>query len=338
MNSNKGVTKGEILISRSKAFQRVDPSLRSDLEAQGYRVTEKLTDEPINKRDLVKLIKGKVACIVSLEKVTSDVIKAADRLKVIAKYGVGVDNIDVEAATRKGIVVVNTPGANANAVAELTIGLMLSIARRIPQSHNLTQKGGWETTIGQELCGKTFGIIGLGNIGKEVVRRVKGFKMNVLAYDKVEDAKFANRNRVLYCSLPEVLQRADFVSIHVSLNSSTRGLIGYKELELMKREAFLINTSRGEVVNENALQQALLEGTIAGAAIDTYSQEPPSSDCPLLALDNIVTTSHIGASTNQATVNVGNITKANVTAVLEGREPPNVVNPKVLTLDSGPCQ
>ena len=249
--------------------------------------------------ELKALIVDVDGVIAGLDEYNAEVLSTAKRLKVISRYGVGLDKVDLETAKRLGIRVTNTPEENIQAVADLTFGLILATSRKIPQSHQSTREGKWDRLIGHGVYGKTLGIIGLGRIGKAVAKRGKGFDMEILAYDVYKDEPFAAAHGIPFLSLDELLRRADFVTLHCDLNAQTKGMIGLKELKMMKETAYLINTARGGIIDEEALYQALQEGRIAGCGLDVYTNEPPTGS-PLLSLENIVTTGHIGAYTDEA--------------------------------------
>jgi D-3-phosphoglycerate dehydrogenase len=242
-----------------------------------------------------------VLVVRSATKVTADVIAAGKKLKVVARAGVGLDNIDVEAAKARNIKVVNAPEAPTIAVAELAVGLMLSFARKIPRADASTKQGKWEKKelMGTELRGKTIGIIGTGHIGQAVGYRVKAFQTKLLFYDVVQNQEFAEQTGGKYVDLDTLLRESDYITLHVPLLPSTKQMIGKRELELMKPTAVLINTSRGKIVDEKALIEALQNGRIAGACLDVYETEP-LVDSPLFKLPNVVLTPHIGASTVEA--------------------------------------
>jgi D-3-phosphoglycerate dehydrogenase len=244
---------------------------------------------------------SEVLVVRSATKVTREVIEAGKKLKVIARAGAGLDNIDTKAAEERGIKVLNAPEAPSLAVAELVIGLMLSHSRKIPQADASMKSGKWEKKLflGSELAGKTLGIIGTGRIGQAVAERAKAFGMKLLFYDVVKNEEFARRVGGEYVELSVLLRNSDFVTLHVPLLPQTEHLIGEKELSLMKPTAVLINTSRGKIIDENALIAALEAKKIAGACLDVYEKEPPV-DSPLLRLKNVVLTPHIGASTTEA--------------------------------------
>ena len=252
--------------------------------------------------DLLGKVKGHDILVVrSATKVTKDVIDAGEQLRIIARAGVGLDNIDVKAAETRKIKVLNAPEAPTIAVAELVLGHMLSFARHLSRADSSMKAGRWEKAqlIGTELRGKTLGIVGTGKIGREVGYRAKAFLMELLLYDVIKNQEFSERTGAKYVDLNTLLQESDFVSIHVPLTLQTRHMMGKRELELMKPTAVLINTSRGRIVDEVALVEALKDKKIAGACLDVYEQEPPR-DSPLLKLPNVMLTPHLGASTREA--------------------------------------
>lgn len=261
-------------------------------------------------------------------KVTAALLAQAPSLVVVGRAGVGVDNIDVEEATRRGIVVVNAPTGNTVAAAEHTVALLLAVARRIPQAHASLQRGEWKRPLflGAQVRGKTLGIIGLGRVGSQVAQRAQGLQMRVIAYDPFVSAEMAQQMGVTLVPLERLLREADFVSLHVPLTPATRHLIGEQQLALMKPGAYLINTARGEVVDEEALLRALEEGRLAGAALDVFRVEPPPPDHPLLRHPKVVVTPHLGASTEEAQAEVATEVVQQVLAVLRGQPAPYAVN------------
>jgi D-3-phosphoglycerate dehydrogenase len=278
---------------------------------------------------MLSLIGDVEAALVGVDQVTARVVAAGRRLKVISKHGVGVDNVDVPAATQAGVVVTNTPGANQVAVAELTVGLILALARKIPAHDVVVKSGGWSRQMGTELAGKTVGIIGLGRIGKEVVLRLKGFRVSFLAYDVYQDNAFGAEQGVRFTSLDELLATSDIITLHAVLTADSRYLIGEKELARMKPTACLVNTARGGLVDESALYRALAENRLAGAAIDAFAAEPPQ-DSPLLQLgDKIICAPHLGAQTTETVLRMGRMAAENIVQVLRGQRPVGVVNPEV---------
>ncbi len=252
--------------------------------------------------EIKKIIGSYDALIVrSGTKVTADIIAEAKEMKVIGRAGAGVDNIDVGAATRKGIVVMNTPGGNTISTAEHTMALMLSMARNVPQSFHDLQNGKWERKkyMGTELCGKTLGVIGLGKVGREVAARAKAFEMNVIGYDPLLAAEVASKLGLETVSLDDIYKRSDFITVHTPLTEETRGILGEKSFALCKRGVRVINCARGGIIDEQALLKALESGQVAGAAFDVFVKEPPV-DNPLLKHPKVVATPHLGASTEEA--------------------------------------
>jgi D-3-phosphoglycerate dehydrogenase len=243
----------------------------------------------------------------SRTKVSAEILEAAGSLKVVGRAGVGVDNIDVESATRRGIVVLNAPGGNVISAAEHAIALMLAAVRHIARADASLRRGEWERGRfrGIELHGKTLGLAGAGRIGSEVARRARAFGMRVVAYDPYLSRERAQQVGMELVTLPDLLETADLVSVHVPLTEETQGLIGVKELAMMKPGAYLINAARGGVVDEAALFTALKEKRLAGAALDVFEKEPVSADHPLLQLDNVVAVPHLGAATREAQTSVG---------------------------------
>lgn len=247
------------------------------------------------------------AIVRSQPKVTADVLESPGKLRAIARAGVGVDNIDVPAATRKGIVVMNTPGGNTVSAAEHTIALMFALARKVPTADAVMKAGGWDRNkfVGSQIAGKTLGVVGLGRIGREVARRAKGLDMTVIALDPfVTAAKAAELGLETATNLDELLPKVDFLTIHVPLSAETKSLIGSRELALMKKTACVLNVARGGIIDEQALADALKAGTIGGAGVDVFSAEPTTADNPLLKAPNAVLTPHLGASTVEAQENV----------------------------------
>jgi D-3-phosphoglycerate dehydrogenase len=278
---------------------------------------------------LIEFVRDYDAIIVGIEKITAPVIEASKKLKIIAKHGAGVDNVDVTAASARGIVVTSAPGANSDAVADLTVGLFLSLAREIPFADRSVREGKWPRLAGVQMNEKTLGIIGLGQIGKKVVKRALGFDMKVLVYDVIQDEAFARQTALRYVPLDELLAQSDFISIHVPLMPSTHRLIGERELGILKKQAFIVNISRGNIVDEEALYRSLKEGRIRGAALDVFSQEPPTGS-PLLSLDNVILTPHMGGYTLEALRDTGLICVRNILDLFEGKTPQFVINPEVL--------
>jgi D-3-phosphoglycerate dehydrogenase len=278
--------------------------LRQAVDAGQLQVDERVGMKP---DELCRAVGDYDALIVrSASTVTSDVIAAAPRLRVIGRAGIGVDNIDVEAATRRGIAVMNTPGGNNVTTAEHAISMLLSLARSIPQATASMKAGKWEKSkfTGTEISNKTLGIVGVGNIGRLVAERAQGLKMKVIAHDPFITEEKARAMGIELVGFDALLQRADFVSIHTPLLPETRNLLNAAALAKMKPTARLVNCARGGIVDETALAEALEARKLAGAALDVFEQEPVPADHPLLRLDNVICTPHLGAATAEAQVAV----------------------------------
>ncbi len=293
-----------------------------------------VTAKDVSPDELLEMIEGYDALIVrSRTKVTREVLRQGTRLRVVARAGVGVDNIDVEAATKAGIMVVNAPTGSTQSVAELTVGLMLSLARRIPEADRSMKSGQWEKARlkGLELSGKVLGLIGSGRIGSEVAAICQTLGMTVIAFDPYLPQEVAESRGIVLTSLDEVLQMGDFVSIHAALTEETRHMVSHNQLAMMKRTAYLLNCARGPIVDEDALVRALQEGLIAGAGLDVYEREPPTGSL-LLGLDNVVLTPHIAASTRDAQRRTGLVAVDQLFKALDGLKPEYLVNREGLSL------
>lgn len=282
-----------------------DESLEVFRKRPGFEVTVKTG---LDERQLVEEIPGYDALIVrSGTKVTKPVIDAASKLKVIGRAGVGLDNIDVEAAKARGIAVMNTPLGNVNSAAELTAGLMVCLARSIHKCHASMARGEWDrkSHIGTELKGKTLGIIGVGNVGRILAKIAAGFSMKVIGVDNFKSADDLRALGVEKVEMDELLKRSDFISIHLVLVPETRYILDMPQFAKMKDGVFIINAARGGLINEAALVEAIKSGKVAGAAIDTWESEPPGKENPLVQMPQVLMTPHIGAHTKEAQENVG---------------------------------
>jgi len=293
-------------------------------------------DRVLTKEELISGISDKdgMLCLLT-DEIDEEVIDSGRNLRIIANYAVGYNNIDVSAATKRKIPVTNTPGVLTDTTADMAWALIFAIARRVVEADKFTREGmykGWGPMmfLGGDIYRKTLGIVGLGRIGKSVVRRAKGFDMRVLYFDAFRaDEKVEKELSIKYVSLEELLKESDFVSIHVPLLPSTHHLIGEKELLMMKKTAYLINNSRGPVIDEEALVKALRDKEIAGAALDVFENEPEIS--PGLAdLENVVLTPHISSASIETRTKMAVIAAENLLAGLKGIRPPNIVNPEVL--------
>ncbi len=284
---------------------------------------------------VIKEITGVEGVVVRTAPFTREIIEAADSLKVIGRHGVGVDNIDIKAATGKGIVVVNTPNANATSVVEHTLTAIGALAKRVTLYNRATREGQWEIRNSYkavDLDAKILGLVGIGRIGSLVAKRAAAaFNMKVIAFDPyVTPEKAREMGITLVPANDDIFRQADVVSLHTPLTPETRGFVNAARLSLMKPTAFLVNFSRGEVVDEKALYQALKGGVIAGAAIDVYDPEPPLSDNPLFELDNIILSPHSAALTQECVIRMATGAAEGVVEVLTGKAPQFIVNPEVL--------
>jgi len=256
-----------------------------------------------------------------LDYFTAEVFEKIDGLKIVARYGVGFDRVDLAAAKKKGVIVTNTPTANSDSVADLAIGLMLAVARHITEAHRQTIDGGWPKLFGVSLFQKTVGLIGLGRIGARVAKRVKGFDCRTLVYDPFIDATTAAQYGCQKVdTLETLLAESDFVSLHSPASPETNGMINRQTLSLMKPTTILVNTARGELINETDLFDALKNKVIGGAGLDTFAQEPPQVEA-FQGVPNLVLTPHMGAYTTEALYNMAMDSTNDLIAVLEGREP-----------------
>lgn len=267
-----------------------------------------------------------VGIVAGGEYYTPNIFRAARNLKIVARHGVGVDHVDLEAAARHGVWVTNTPGATNQAVAEFTIGLILNLLRHIPNMASDMKKGVATNLQGEEFGRLTIGVIGAGGIGKEVLRLSRGFGARAVAYDVYPDQPFADTLQVEYVSLEELLRQADIVTIHCGLDESTQSLIGESQLKLMKSSAYLVNTGRPAIVDKQALIASLESRTIAGAAIDVWDTIPPPADDPLLRLDNLLATPWAAFNTKTAVKNMCHRAAEEIARVVQGQRPLHAVN------------
>lgn len=313
-----------VLVSAT-SYGKADFRLKTELEQAVGEVIYNNSGKPLSSQDLQKLLPGIDGFIAGLDEVDQAAIEAGDCLKVISRYGVGVDNVDLVAAQARGIVVTNTPGANSASVAELTIGLILSLARRIPESVTATRAGNWPRLSGISIEGKVIGLLGLGSVGKQVARRLAGFDCRVVAYDPINNLENAKAMGVELLPADRVISMSDFLSLHLPLQSETRKIVNGEFLGKMKNTAFLINTSRGELIDENALVEVLQTGKLAGAALDVFPEEPPPVNHPLLKLPQVLVTPHCAAHTDGAMNAMGWAALQDCLAVLSGQDPKHPV-------------
>ncbi len=316
----------KILMTVSPIYREAVETCRIRLEEMGLEVQWLgRPDEQLQAEELAELLQGVEIYVVGNAQAPRRVIEAAGTLRLIAKFGVGVDNIDLAAAAERGVLVTNAPGANAISVAEMTLALLLSLTRRLRETERTVREGGWRVTVGRELFGRTLGIIGLGNTGKQVAVRARAFGMRVISNDIVEYPEFCAQHDVTPVSLDELLEQADVVTLHVPLTPLTRHMIGRPQLARMKPASVLLHTARGGVADEEALAEALAAGKLAGAGVDVFEREPLSCENPLRACPNVILTPHVAGITYEAAERVAQYTMANLEAYLAGRTPPNLV-------------
>lgn len=310
----------------ANSYGKFNPGLKTKLEDLVGEVVYNTTGKPLSSEQVRDMLPGMDGYIAGLDQIDAQALQAADSLKVIARYGVGVDQVDLAAAAEKGIVVSNTPGANSASVAELALGMLLMLARHIPLATRAIQKGEWPRLPGLTLEGKTVGILGLGAIGKQLAKRLAGFDCQILAYDPYADEDFARQHNVRLVALDELVAQSDFLSLHLPVLPETRGLVNEAFIKSMKRGSFLINTSRGELIDEAALVEGLESGHLRGAGLDAFIKEPPDPDNPLLSLPQVICTPHLGAQSDGATNNMGRMALDECIRVLQGEKPLYQVN------------
>jgi D-3-phosphoglycerate dehydrogenase len=322
----------EVLILSRKFRQAHENYVDEFLSQRNCYAADHDVEYPVSEDQLCGIISSAEAVITGLERITPRVMDAAPKLKVISTGGVGYDHVDLDAATARGIAVANCAGCNNHSVSELAFGMMLTLARSIQIHDREIKSGGWiaydTMVMGSELWGKTLGVVGLGRVGKSSALLGRAFGMRVVATDIVWDITFANQNGISYMPLEKLLAESDFVSLHCPLTTATRSLIDERAIDLMKPTAILINTSRGPVVKEAALVNALASKRIAGAGLDVFQVEP-HPDNPYLEFPNVVVTPHIGGSTQEAFDRSLYLALVNVTNVLNGTPPHCQINPEV---------
>ncbi len=329
---------------KKKVFvTREIPSEGLDIIRNNFETTVWQPEVPPTRDEIVEKAKDCAGLVTLLtDPIDSVVLQSLPDLKVIAQYAVGFDNIDVEFATSRGIIVTNTPGVLTETTADLTWALIMAAARGIPQADRYVKEGRWKVgwgpmmLLGNDVYGATLGVIGMGRIGSAVAHRAKGFSMRILYVDVFENETTRDVERELGASrtdLETLLRKADIITIHVPLNPHTRGMIGEKELSMMKPGAVLVNTSRGAVINEFALADALRSGHLRGAGLDVFNEEPLPADSSLLEPQNVVLTPHIASASFATRARMATMCAENLSAALRGEKPPNVVNPEVFDVD-----
>ncbi len=302
--------------------------------ADGCEVEINPQDRPLTGEELLQAVRGRDAVLCQLNDVIDDpVLEAAGpQIKIFANYAVGFDNLDIPAATARGVFVTNTPGVLSDATADLAWALLMAVARRVAEGDRFTRAGRFRGVnpmmmLGADITGKTLGIIGAGNIGQAMGRRAQGFRMQLLYTANSPKPEFAAETGARFADLDTLLREADFISLHVPLTPATRHLLGERELHLLKPRAILINTARGPVVDEKALVQALREKRLWGAGLDVYEREP-QLEPGLTQLENVVLTPHLGSATIETREKMGLLAAENILAALAGKIPPNCLNPE----------
>ena len=311
------------------SFSEVSREPEDRLVAAGYELVHNPYGRPMTPEELRPLLKGIDGVAAGVDQWFPPAFDEADRLKVLARHGAGMDCVDIAECTKHGIVVANIPGANAEAVADMSFALMLAVARHVPEGDRTTKAGQWINTYGVDVYGATLGLFAMGRIGRGVARRGRGFNMRILAYDPYFDERFAAQVGVeRAASLEQVMREADFVSIHAPLSDQTRKIINADRIGLMKPTAVLVNTARGAIIDEEALADALEAGRIFGAGLDVYAAEPPTQS-RLLKCQRAVTMPHNSSNTPGALRAMGDGVVDAIIAVFEGRRPQYCVNPEV---------
>ncbi|HIJ56052.1 MAG TPA: phosphoglycerate dehydrogenase [Deltaproteobacteria bacterium] len=321
--------KSKRVMVTTTSFGKTDPTLRPNLEETVGKVIYNPKGRPLSAEELIPLIGEIDGLIAGLDHINASVIHAAKKLKVISRYGIGVDRVDLKAAAEKGIVVTNTPGANSSAVAELTIGFILGLARNLCVADAAAHRGEWPRFSGVGLRGKTVGLMGLGSIGRAVASRLEPFGCRILACDPVMSTDETEDLGVRPVSKEELLSQADFISLHVPATPETIGMIDKNAFNRMKEGVYLINTARGELIDEAALKEALDNGRLKGAALDVFKAEPLEKNHFLLRYPQVILTPHMAAHTDEAMNQMGWSAMKNCLAVLRGERPEHVVNPEV---------
>lgn len=298
-----------------RSFGKVDRTPIEMLRERGFELIHNPYGRIMTKEEMIKAVHQVDAVVVGVDPLDREVLQEAQKLKAISKYGVGTDNIDLRFAEEQGIKVAVATGANTDAVADYTFALMLGAARKLLKIDQECRKSNWSKITTIDIWGKRLGLIGLGNIGKAVALRARGFNMNILAYDLHQDLEYAQANGIRYTGLRYILEAADFISLHLPLTDETRHIIGKEEFSLMKKTAVIVNTARGGLIDEEALYEALAAERIWGAGIDVFEEEPPRNS-GFFSLDNIVIGAHSAASTQSAVDNMGLIAASNLLKLL----------------------
>ncbi len=311
------------VLATAVTFGKVNKQPKARLETIGCEVVTNPLGRPLRLEEFAKYSPDVDALIVGNDKVTAEVIESCPKLKIIAKHGIGVDGIDIKAANARGIVVTNAPGTNSQEVADLAIGFMIMLGRGLYPANRDTKNGKWIKPMGTSMYKKTVGIIGTGTIGRALASRASGFNMSILGYDLVQNEE-SKKNGVKYVSLDELLEKSDYVSLHLPLTSETKNIVSAEKIVKMKKDAILVNTARRELVDYDALYEALQNGLLRGYATDVYDAEPPKH-IPLFDLENVLLSPHLGGTTLESNLRMGDTAVDNVIAVLKGETAPNVI-------------
>jgi D-3-phosphoglycerate dehydrogenase len=318
-----------VLVTVSRAMEQGESGPLAPLYADGHTVKHVRANAQTTASELIAALDDCEAVVAIVEPYTSEVFDGAPKLRHIARVGVGYDAVDIPSATAHGVLVTNTPGANATAVADFAMGLLLAVARHIPTFDRDVRQGVWQSKLGADVWQATLGIVGLGNIGRGVARRARGFDMRVLAHEPYPDQAFVREQGIELVSLERLFAESDFLSLHVPASAETAHLVNARLLGLMKPTAYLINSARGALVDEDALYEVLVRKKIAGAALDVREMEPPDNT-RFAALDNVVLAPHAAGSTPRAVNAAIRDAATAVATYLRGERPAGVINPEVL--------
>jgi len=320
------------VMASSRSFGQLSDVGARLLEGAGFEVWRIPPEErPLDESKMVEIVarENPEVVVCGADPITKNVLEASPNLCMIMKHGVGVDNIDIQAATTLGILVANAPGTNTDAVADMTIAMILALLRGVYGAVQSTKSGDWARYVGHDLGALTVGIMGTGKIGLAVIRRLQGFGSEVLAYDIVHNPALLSNSKVRYVEMEELLRDSDVVTLHVPLVAATKAMIGRNELEMMKPTAYLVNLARGKLVDEEALFEFLQQKRIAGAAVDVYAVEPPKSS-PLIGLDNLLSTPHIAAYTYESMEYMDRMCAQTIIDAMRSIACPNILNPQAM--------
>jgi D-3-phosphoglycerate dehydrogenase len=309
----------KILVTPASFKQGASLSVMDRLKSFADELVFNTKGKPLTEDELIAALKGCDGCIAGLDPFSRNVIESADALKVISRYGTGIDNVDVAAAGEKGIIVCRTPGVNSQAVAELAITMMLCLARQVPMLDRKTREGHWVRSVGVELHKKTLGILGLGAVGRRTARIAAGFSMNVLACDPNMDTGYAKDSGIQTVDFDMLLRESDFLSLHLPLKPDTRHIISAEAMRRMKKGAIIINTARGGLIDEAAACELIKSGHLDGLGLDVYEEEPPQNS-PLFGLENVVFTPHTAAHTTEATAGMASMSVENLINAIKNEE------------------